>query len=95
MEEATVDVALNLNPSLSESSVQSGVQGNMPTDNRDMVQLPSRAQKGSEASDLWPRNRVDRVEALRLSIASGTYQVDTAELALCILRNSTHFLETC
>jgi hypothetical protein len=88
MEEAMVEVALDLNPPPSGCLIQPGVQGDILTNNRDQVQ------KGYEATHRWPRNRGAQVEALRLSIASGTYQVDTTELALCILRNSTHFLES-
>ena len=94
MEEAIADIALDLKPPPSECSFQPEVQEDMLTDNRDQAQLPCGGQKGSEASDLWPQNRSVRVEALHLSIASGTYRVDTAELALCILHNTTHFLET-
>lgn len=92
MEEAIIDVALDLNPPPSECSIQSGVQEAMLTDNRDSVQSPAGAHHGQDHQ--WSQERLDRVEALRLSIASGTYQVDTTELALCILRNATHFLET-
>lgn len=94
MEEAIVDVALDLTLPLSECCVQPGAQGDMLTDNRDQGQLPSRAQKGSEVPDHWPQNRTARVEALRLSIAAGTYHIDMSDLARCIMRNSTHFLET-
>lgn len=94
MEEAIVDVALDLHLPPSECPIQPGVQKNMLTDNRDQVQLPPHVQKGYEATRHWPQNRAARVETLRLNIADGTYQIDTVELALCILRNSTHFLET-
>lgn len=94
MEEAIVDVALDLNLPPSECFIQIGVQEDMLTDNRDQVQLPSHVQKGYEASRRWPQDRAARVETLRQSIASGTYHVDTAELALCVWRNTTHFLET-
>lgn len=94
MEEAIGDIALDLKPPPSERSIRLGVQEDMLTDNRDQAQFSHGAQKGSEASALWPQNRADRVEALQLSVASGTYHVDTAELALCILYNTTHFLET-
>ena len=94
MEEAIADIALDHKPPPSEGSIQSGVQGDMLTDNQDQAQLPPNAPKGSEASRLWFQKRTVRVEALHLGIASGTYQVDTAELARCILHNTTHFLET-
>ena len=94
MEEAIVDVALDLNPPPSEYLFQPGVQEDMLTDNRDQIQLPFNVQNSQEASRPWLENRTDRVEALRRSIASGTYQIDTPELASCILRNVTHFLET-
>lgn len=94
MEKAIVDIALDLKPPPPEYSIQLGVQEDMLTDNRDQAQLLPGVQKGYEASRLWYQNHALRVEALRLSVASGTYQVDTAELALCILYNTTHFLET-
>ena len=94
MEEAIGDIALDLKPPPSECSIQPGVQEDMLTDNRDQAQLSPGVQNGSEASALWSQNRADRVEALQVSVASGTYRVDTAELALCILYNTTHFLET-
>jgi anti-sigma28 factor (negative regulator of flagellin synthesis) len=92
MEEAIGDVSLDLKPPPSECCFQPGVQEDMVTDNRDQAQLPLGVQE--EASRLWLLNRAAQIEALRLSIVSGTYQVDTAELALCILYNTTHFLET-
>ncbi len=94
MEEAIVDVALDLNLLPSESTFQTGVCEDMLTDNRDQAQFLANAQRDSHASHIWPHNRAARIEALRLSIASGTYHIDSAELAQCILRNSTRFLET-
>ncbi len=48
-----------------------------------------------EISALWPQERAARVEALRECVANGTYVVDSAELARCLLRNATRFVETC
>jgi anti-sigma28 factor (negative regulator of flagellin synthesis) len=93
MEEAVGDVALDLNPPPSECVTQPGVQEDFLTDNRDQIQLPASAQ--SDNARQCSSGRAERVEALRLCIASGTYQVDTTELALCILRNATHLLEVC
>lgn len=93
MEEAIVDVALDLNLLPSEVDLQAGAREDMLTDNRDQAQLLANAQKGSQASRGWPQNRAARIEALRLSIASGIYRIDSTELAQCILRNSTRFLE--
>lgn len=95
MEEAIVDVALDLNLLQSEGALQAETQKDMRTENRDQTQLLANVPKGSQASRRWPENRAVRVETLRLSIASGTYHVDSTELAQCILRNSTRFLETC
>ena len=94
MEEAIVDVALDLNLLPAEETLQPGIQEDMLTDNRDQAPFLANAQRDSQASRGWPHDRAARIEALRLSIASGTYQIDSAELAQCILRNSTRFLET-
>ena len=94
MEEAIVDVALDLNLLPSETAFQTGVREDRLTDNRDQAQFLANVQRDSQASRGRPHDRAARIEALRLSIASGTYQVDSAELAQCILRNSTRFLET-
>ncbi|HET8845107.1 MAG TPA: flagellar biosynthesis anti-sigma factor FlgM [Ktedonobacteraceae bacterium] len=94
MEEAIVDVAVDLNMPPAGNIRQPEVQEITLTNNRDVVQFPSGAQTGVEEDDPALRNRAARVEALRLNIAAGTYQIDNAELALCLLRNSTRFLET-
>lgn len=94
MEEAIVDVALDLNLRPPEH-VQADARQGMSTDNQDQAQLLARVPEDSQASSHWPRSRAARVEALRLSVANGTYRVDSADLAQCILRNSTRFLETC
>ncbi len=93
MEEAMVDSAPDLNLLSSESAIQAGVQEDMLTNNRDQAQPLAHVQK--QASHRWPQSRAARVEALRLSIATGAYQIDSTELARCVLRNSTCFLETC
>jgi anti-sigma28 factor (negative regulator of flagellin synthesis) len=94
MEEAIVDVALDLSLLPSECSVQMGDQEGMFTDNKDQAQFLAGAQQGCQTSNCWTQSRANRVESLRLSVAAGTYHIDSARLALCILRNSTHFLET-
>jgi anti-sigma28 factor (negative regulator of flagellin synthesis) len=94
MEEAIVDVTPDLNLPPYERPVQSGDQENMLTDNQDQTQLLASDQKGLEASSQCSERRATLVESLRLSVAAGTYHIDSAELALCILHNSTHFLET-
>jgi len=94
MEEAIVDVALDLNSLSSECSIQMRDQEGMFTNNPDQAQFLPDTQQGYQTSNCWPQNRADRVENLRLSVAAGTYRIDSARLALCILRNSTHFLET-
>jgi hypothetical protein len=95
MDEAIIDVALDLNPPPSECSVQPGVREDMLTDNRDKVPAPSGVPHDPPTTNQRSEEqRSERVKALRLSIASGTYQVDTADLALCILRNITHYLES-
>lgn len=94
MEEAIVDVAFDLSLLPSETAFQRGVCEDMLTDNRDQAQFLANAQSDSPTSRSWPHNRAARIEALRLSIASGTYHIDSAELARYILRNSTRFLET-
>jgi hypothetical protein len=94
MEEAIVDVALDLDLLRSETAFQMGVFEDMLTDNRDQAQPLANAQRENQASHSGLHDRAARIEALRLSIVSGVYQVDSAELARCILRNSTRFLET-
>lgn len=92
MEEAIIDSTLDLTPP--EYSVRSGVQEDMLTDNRDQAQFLASVQKGCLASRRWPQNRAARVEMLRQRVTSGVYHVDSTELAQCIWRNSTRFLET-
>jgi anti-sigma28 factor (negative regulator of flagellin synthesis) len=92
MEEAIVDVELDLNLLPSEPPVQSGDQESMFTDRQDLFLTD--AQQSSQAPHSWLQDRAARVENLRLSVAAGTYRIDSARIALCILRNSTHFLET-
>jgi anti-sigma28 factor (negative regulator of flagellin synthesis) len=94
MEEAIVDVALDPNLLPSEASLPVEVQEDRCTDKQDQAQLLAHVQNSSLASHRWPQDRAARVEALRLSLANGTYQPDSAELAECIVRNSTRFLET-
>ena len=53
------------------------------------------AEQGEEQADRHAQNRATRVEHLRQRIASGSYRVDSAELASRILRNSTRFTKTC
>lgn len=94
MEEAIVDVALDFTLPPAETIFQPEEQETMLVNNRDVVQFLPGTQKGVGESDLAQKSRVVRVEALRLNIAAGTYHIDTTGLALCLLRNSTHFLET-
>ncbi len=94
MEEAIVDVALDLNLLPAEEMLQPGIQEDMLTDNRDQAQHLAHVHKDSQASCRRPQDRAARVENLRLSIANGAYHVDSAELAQCIMRNSTRFVET-
>lgn len=51
--------------------------------------------KNTGLPDRWPEERAARVEALRACVANGTYVIDSAELARCLLRNATRFVETC
>ncbi|HEY0752392.1 MAG TPA: flagellar biosynthesis anti-sigma factor FlgM [Ktedonobacteraceae bacterium] len=116
MEEAIVDVALDLSLLPAQPTDQTEAQQNMRTDHGDQAQLLAIVPQVEQASSLiWHqerpsgnspernqslegpglRNRAARVEALRQCVANGAYQVDSAELALCILRNSTRFIETC
>ncbi len=94
MDEAIVDITLDFNPSLSECIIQPGAEENILTDNRDQLQNPSHAHAGYEAAHYRLQMRSERVEALRLRIASGLYRIDTIALAFSISRNLTHFLET-
>ena len=40
----------------------------------------------------WSESRAARIEALRASIRTGTYKVDSRSLAEAILQNETHLL---
>ena len=91
MEEAMVDSVPDLNLLPSESALQARVQEDMLMDNQDQAQSLASVQK--QAAHCWPQNRAARIEALRLSIATGAYRIDSAELAQCVLRNFTRFLE--
>jgi anti-sigma28 factor (negative regulator of flagellin synthesis) len=133
MEEAIVDVALDLNLQPAESTSQEEAQQGMRTDHRDQAQLlatvpqveqapsvPSgdekqqssclstqdqevsapfwqgdMSERNEAVESLRPQDRAARVENLRECIANGTYSVDSVELARCILRNATRFVETC
>lgn len=95
MEEAIVDVTLAVNRPLPKTARRVVDQEDMFTDKQNQTQILANAQKSSPASHSWPQNRVAWVETLRVSVVSGTYQVDSTELAQCLLRNSTRFLETC
>lgn len=95
MEEATVDVALDPHLVPSERALQANVQTEVSMDNRDQARFLASIQKGRQTTRRWLQSRAARVESLRQSVASGNYQTDNAGLALCLLRNSTHFFETC
>ncbi|HLI68837.1 MAG TPA: flagellar biosynthesis anti-sigma factor FlgM [Ktedonobacteraceae bacterium] len=86
-----VDSVPDLDLLPSESALQAGVQEDMFMDRQDQARFLISVQK--QAAHCWPQNRAARVEALRLSIAAGAYRVDSAELAQCVLRNFTRFLE--
>lgn len=94
MEEAIVDVALNPDLLPGEVSLPLEAQEDRYTDKQDQAQLLANAQNSSPASHRWPQTRAARVEALRVSLANGTYRLDSAELAECLVRSSTRFVET-
>jgi anti-sigma28 factor (negative regulator of flagellin synthesis) len=115
MEEAIVDVALDLNRSPSENLSQKGIQGDTRSNQRDQTQILATVpqielvssplwpeeqstdrspERSRELDSSWLHKRAARVEALRQCVANGTYLVDSSELAFCILRNSTRFVET-
>lgn len=117
MEEAIVDVALDLNLLPPEHIHQQEAQQGIRTDHRDQAQLLATVLQAEQACTPSPgsakqlircsprperewassrsQNRAARVETLRQCVANGSYHVDNAELARCILRNSTRFVETC
>lgn len=116
MEEAIVDVALDLNLPPARSAPPGEAAQEIRTDHRDQAQLlatvpqvesasPQTWQPEPDSGELPDRfeesaglrlqNRAARVEMLRQRVVSGTYQVDSAELARCIARNATRFMETC
>lgn len=57
--------------------------------------LPTEQRQQQKVSHLDPPDRAARVETLRQRVATGTYHVDSTDLAICILRNATRFVETC
>jgi anti-sigma28 factor (negative regulator of flagellin synthesis) len=117
MEEAIVDVALDLHLHSSEPNAQEDVRQGTRTNHQDQAQLLSLGPRVEQVSSIpneddkpqtsslsgwneempspWPQDRAARVEALRACVANGTYAIDSADLARCMLRNSTRFVETC
>jgi len=93
MEEAIVDDSPDLNLPPSEPLVHMGGPEMMFPDNQDQEQSLVGTQLSPHTPDQWLQNRAARVEQLRLRVAAGTYRIDSARLALGLLRNSTHFLE--
>ncbi len=110
MEEAIVDVALDLNLLPAGHHPSGDAQQDRRIDQRDQAQLlatvphtgqasPAQVElpldQQQETSPTWVRNRAARIENLRQCVADGSYHVDIADLTHCILRNSTRFVETC
>ncbi|MGH2478543.1 MAG: flagellar biosynthesis anti-sigma factor FlgM [Ktedonobacteraceae bacterium] len=89
-----MDSTFDLNLPPADCSPQLGVQGEMFTERGNQAEILTSMQKSCQATDNWPQNRAERVEILRQRVISGTYRVDSTELAQCIWHNSTRFLET-
>lgn len=94
MEEAIIDSALDLNPPPVDCSAQLGVQGEMVMERENPAGLRLSTQKSDPQTGHQFQGRTDRVEILRQCVSSGSYHVDSTELAQCIWHNSTRFLET-
>lgn len=46
---------------------------------------------GIQAAQHWPQIRITRLTVLRTQVQAGTYQVESQELAKCMMVNETHF----
>ncbi len=94
MEEAIVDSMLDLNLPPVNCAEQLGVQGEMSTERGKSADRLTSTQKSGQETGHWSQSRTERVEILWQRVSSGTYHVDSTELAQCIWHNSTRFLET-
>ena len=60
--------------------------------------VPARAEeqslirRGVRAAQRWPQERNARIEELRSLVKSGSYRIDSAAVAECLLNNETHFV---
>ena len=61
-----------------------------PTLYESSAELPA-LEPGIQAAQRWPQSRRTRLAALRTQVEAGTYQLESQELAQCVLINETHF----
>ena len=53
--------------------------------------IESSVELGVQAAQRWPQSRRARLATLRTQVEAGTYQIDSQELARCMLSNETRF----
>ena len=76
---------------MQESLQFSQFNGEVPTTLiESSAELPA-VKLGIQAAQQWPQSRRTRLAALRTQVEAGIYQIDSQELAQCILINETRF----
>ncbi len=76
---------------MQESIQLSQFSGEVPTTNIESSAEQSAVKLGIQASQRWPRSRMTRLATLRTQVEAGTYQIESQELAECMMVNETHF----
>lgn len=74
-----------------ESLQLSRFKGEAPTALVESSAELSAVKLGIRASQHWPQSRRTRLAVLRTQVEAGTYQIESQELAECMLINETHF----
>ena len=76
---------------MQESLQLSQFSGEVPTTLiESSAELPA-VKLGIQAAQHWPQSRRSRLEALRTQVEACTYQIESQELAQCMLVKETHF----
>lgn len=57
-------------------------------------EMPPAVKRGVRATRNCSSSRSARIEQLRAQVEAGTYQVDSTELARCMLKHPTDFLKS-
>ena len=74
-----------------ESIRLSQFRGEVPATSVGSPAEQSTVKLGIQASQRWPRSRMTRLATLRTQVEAGTYQIESQELAQCMLVKETHF----